>query len=338
MPRYSLAFLFLALLLVAAVATAQPTLRLRPLVRGLERPVEVTSPPNDKRLFIIEQPGRIRVVGADGKLRATPFLDIVDRVVSSGNEQGLLGLAFAPDYAKSGYFFVNYTGRGGDTYVTRFQRDPANPDKANVASELRIYFARQPFSNHNGGCMRFGPDGMLYVGLGDGGAGGDPGNRAQDLASPLGKLLRLDVRGATAQKPYAVPADNPFVKQKGALPEIWAYGLRNPWRFAFDRQNGDLWIADVGQNKWEEVDWVTARNAPGANYGWRCREGAHAFKPKDCGGRLVEPVFEYGHDERGGYSITGGFVYRGRAYPALAGYYVCADYVSGNVWLLRPGR
>ncbi len=326
------------------------------MARGLERPLEVTAPAADGRLFIVEQPGRIRIVGTDGKLRAEPFLDLTDRVLSAGNEQGLLGLAFAPDYTRTGAFFVYYTDRRGNVRISRFRVDPANPDRALIASELFIYGARKPFSNHNGGCLRFGPhDGLLYAGLGDGGAGGDPGNRAQNLTSPLGKLLRLDVSAATAQQPYRIPPDNPFAagvapasgqKKKGSvpLPEIWAWGVRNPWRFAFDRQTHDLWIGDVGQNQWEEIDVLPAQGQDGprggANLGWRCREGRHEFSDRCAGApggvsAAIEPVFEYGHDDAGGYSVTGGTVYRGRAAPALTGYYVCADYVSGRVWLLR---
>lgn len=335
---------------------AFPTLTLQPVARELERPLEVTAPAGDSRLFIVEQPGRIRVVGANGKLRRDAFLDLTDRVLSAGNEQGLLGLAFAPDYARTGFFFVYYTDRRGNIRISRFRVDPADPDRALTASELFIYGARKPFSNHNGGCLRFGPhDGLLYAGLGDGGAGGDPGNRAQDLTSPLGKLLRFDVRAATQAQPYRVPPDNPFAaarpatdgkkKPKAApLPEIWAWGLRNPWRFAFDPETRDLWIGDVGQNQWEEIDLLPApaRGGPagGVNFGWRCREGRHEFSERCAGApggvsNALEPVFEYGHDDAGGYSVTGGAVYRGRAAPALTGYYVCADYVSGRVWLLR---
>ncbi|MBC7448982.1 MAG: PQQ-dependent sugar dehydrogenase [Hymenobacteraceae bacterium] len=332
-----------------------PTLTLHSVARGLERPLEVTAPAADPRLFVVEQPGRIRVIGKDGKLRLEPFLDITDRVLSAGNEQGLLGLAFAPDYARTTHFFVYYTDRRGDIRVSRFRADPAAADRALVASELFIYGARKPFANHNGGCLRFGPhDGLLYAGLGDGGAGGDPGNRAQDLTSPLGKLLRFDVSAATTQQPYQIPAGNPFAanppatspKKRGTapLPEIWAWGVRNPWRFAFDRQTHDLWIGDVGQNQWEEIDLLPSRGSggprAGTNMGWRCREGLHAFSERcpgaPAGGRTVlDPVFEYGHDDAGGYSVTGGSVYRGRTAPALTGYYVCADYVSGRVWLLR---
>ena len=336
-----------------APPTPFPTLTLRAVARGLEHPLEVTAPAADPRLFVVEQPGRIRVVGADGKLRATPFLDITDRVLSTGNEQGLLGLAFAPDYARTGAFFVHYSDRRGNTRVSRFLADPTDPDRALIASELPIYGAKQPFANHNGGALRFGPhDGFLYLGLGDGGAAGDPFNNAQDLTSPLGKLLRFDVRAASVQQPYRIPPGNPFAaaatattkrKRPAPLPEIWAWGLRNPWRFAFDRETHDLWIGDVGQNLWEEIDLIAAINgapAGGANFGWRCREGRHEFK-NSCAGApggvtaALEPVFEYGHDDAGGYSVTGGTVYRGRAVPALTGFYVCADYVSGRIWLLR---
>jgi hypothetical protein len=272
---------------------------------------------------VVEQPGRIRVI-RDGRLLPAPFLDITDKV-AYGGEQGLLGLAFHPHYATNGRFYVDYTDRHGDTRVEGYVASPT-ADTADRASAHQVLFVAQPYANHNGGDVLFGPDGMLYVGMGDGGSGGDPHGNGQNLGTLLGKLLRLDVDGAA---PYAVPADNPFVGRQGARPEIWAYGLRNPWRLAFDRTAGLLYIADVGQNLWEEVD-VAPAAAKGLDYGWNRMEGAHCYGMGLCSREgLTLPVLEYGHGE--GCAIVGGFVYRGRAVPALAGQYVYSDYCSG--WL-----
>jgi glucose/arabinose dehydrogenase len=307
--------------------TETPGLTLRRVVTGLRSPVWVTSPPGDThRLFVVEQEGRIRIV-KDGQLLPTPFLDLRDRV-RSGGERGLLSVAFHPDYARNGRLFVDFTDRNGDTRIDRFQvtRDP---DRADPASGTRLLFIRQPYANHNGGLVMFGLDRMLYVGMGDGGSGGDPHGNGQNLGSRLGKLLRLDVDHGD---PYAVPGDNPFAHRTGAAPEIWAFGLRNPWRYSFDPPSGLLYIADVGQNKWEEIDAVPARSA-GLNFGWNRMEGAHDFKGREPIAGLTPPIEEYGHDE--GCSITGGFVYRGHALPALVGCYFFADYCSGWVRSLR---
>jgi glucose/arabinose dehydrogenase len=278
----------------------------------------------------------VRVVEG-GKVREAPFLDVSSRV-SRGSEQGLLSLAFHPEYAKNGRFFVSFTDRRGDTRVVERRVSPEDPDRADASFEREILYVAQPYSNHNGGLILFGPDGKLYIGLGDGGSGGDPHGNGQNLACLLGKLLRIDVDAAPAPgKAYAIPPDNPFADGRGrARPEIWAYGLRNPWRYSFDRATGDLYIADVGQNLWEEVDVAPAARRGGENYGWNVMEGLHPFRRPRGGGpapALVAPVVEYGHDA--GCSITGGFVYRGEAIPALRGVYFYADYCSGMIRSFR---
>lgn len=299
--------------------------RLQMVVEGLERPVDLTSPAGDARLFVVEQPGRIRIL-RDGNLLPEPFLDIVSRVESGGNEQGLLGLAFHPDFATNGYFFVNFTSRdGGSTRVERFRVSDANPDLADPASAAPVIAFEQPYRNHNGGQVLFGPDGMLYIPTGDGGSRGDPQNRALDPTSLLGKMLRIDVDGG---QPYAIPADNPYADRTDGQPEIWAIGLRNPWRVAFD--NGNLYIADVGQNAYEEISVVPA-DEPGLNFGWNELEGTHCYPPGSTCERegTVLPVIEYPRSQ--GISITGGYVYRGEDIPALRGQYLYADF--GQDWI-----
>lgn len=326
----------LAMLVLAAPALAREPappwvrrdgVRLVLVASGLDQPVGLASPPGDPRLFVVEQGGRIRVI-AGGRLLPQPFLDVSDRI-SKGGERGLLGLAFHPDFARNGAFFVNWTDRDGHTRVMRF-RAGRDSNRADPASMRPVLFVEQPFANHNGGCLAFGPDGKLYVGMGDGGSGGDPRGYAQNLGSLLGKLLRLDVdRGV----PYAIPADNPFRRRAGARGEIWALGLRNPWRFSFDRATGDLWIGDVGQNRWEEVHHASSAT-PGINYGWNLMEGLHPFQRRDVpSAGLTAPILEYSHDE--GCSITGGYVYRGRSVPALRGAYVFSDYCRGWIRSFR---
>jgi glucose/arabinose dehydrogenase len=296
---------------------------------GLDQPVDLQHA-GDDRLFLVEQPGRIRVLRGS-ELLPEPFLDLRDRVGARGSEQGLLGLAFHPSFADNGLFFVNYTDRSGDSVVARLQADPG-ADRADPARETVLLRVGQPFSNHNGGGMAFGPDGYLYIGLGDGGSAGDPQGNAQRLDTLLGKLLRLDV---DAGEPYAVPPDNPF-REGGARPEIWAYGLRNPWRFAFDPLRGDLFIADVGQNAWEEVNVLPAGAPGGANFGWNLREGTQPFAGGAAPAGALDPVAEYSHAL--GCSITGGVVVRDPALPAWSGVYLYGDYCSGRVWgLLRTG-
>jgi glucose/arabinose dehydrogenase len=299
---------------------------------GFSRPVAVRQARDGSgRLFVVEQDGRIVVV-EEGTVRNEPFLDIVSHVQSGGNEQGLLGLAFHPKFEENGYLFVDYThdpaGSGPDvTRVSRFTVSAEDPNLADPGSEVVLLQFDQDFSNHNGGELQFGPDGYLYIATGDGGSARDPNARAQDLGSFLGKLLRIDVDGGT---PYAVPPDNPFVNTPAARPEIWAYGLRNPWRFSFDRATGDLFIGDVGQNEIEEIDLQPASSSGGENYGWSCREGDSQVDFNPCDGSpLIAPILVYNHQL--GCSVTGGYRYRG-AITAMNGLYVFGDYCSGRIW------
>ena len=288
---------------------------------GLESPLFLTAPPGDARLFVLEQPGRVRVIKA-GKLLSAPYLDI-SADVSFGGERGLLGLAFHPRYASNGYFYLDYTDRHGDTRIVRF-RVSSDPDRADAASAKVLLTIAQPYANHNGGMVAFGADGMLYIGMGDGGSGGDPQRNGQNLQSLLAKLLRIDVDHG---EPYAIPRENPYA-HGGGRGEIWASGLRNPWRYSFDRAAPWLYIADVGQNKFEEVNVADARKA-GLDYGWNAREGLHAFSQTKPAAALTDPVIEYGHGD--GCSVTGGYVYRGKALGELAGTYFFSDYCRG--WL-----
>jgi glucose/arabinose dehydrogenase len=312
---------------------AEVRLALQQVGSGLQRPVYLTSPPGDPRLFVIEQAGRIRVI-RDGQTLQQPFLDITGQVTNlggMGDERGLLGLAFHPRYADNGFFYVNYTDRSGNTRVERYTRS-GDPDVADPGSARFILGVNQPFGNHNGGQLLFGPDGMLYIATGDGGGGGDPQNNAQRLVNLLGKMLRIDVDGGD---PYAIPPDNPFVGQSDARPEIWAYGLRNPWRNAFDRGSNLFFIADVGQNREEEINAVD-RSAGGLNFGWRIMEGRSCFNPAtncDQSG-LTMPVHTY-PTSGGNCAVTGGFVYRGSAIPQIAGLYFFSDYCRGGLRSLR---
>ena len=301
---------------------------LQRVAEGLSFPLYVTAPTGDPRIFIVEKDGLIKVLEA-GSVLAAPFLDLTDQV-SRGSEQGLLSIAFHPNYASNGRFFVNYTDRNGDTQIVEF-RVSSDPDRADPSPVRTILSIEQPFSNHNGGLVLFGPDGKLWIGMGDGGSGGDPQENAQNLGTLLGKLLRIDVDGAA---PYTVPADNPFVGRPGARGEVWAYGLRNPWRFAFDRETGDLYIADVGQNRLEEVNAVRGPGR-GLNYGWDVMEGSECFEPSQGCDQddLTLPVVDYDHGD--GCSISGGYVYRGDAIPDLRGTYFYSDYCSGFVRSFR---
>ena len=304
---------------------------LQEVASGLSFPLALTAPPGDPRLFIVEKGGAVRIV-REGVLLPTPFLDLGGRV-STGAEQGLLDLAFDPAYATNGRFIVHYTDVNGNTTVSSFRVMAGDPDQADPASETVLLTAEQPFANHNGGRILFGPDGMLYIGLGDGGSGGDPGGRGQSLAELLGDILRVDVTTGTS---YTIPPDNPFAGRTDARPELWSVGLRNPWRFDFDPATGDLYIADVGQNAWEEVDVATAAQGAGrgTNFGWNIMEGTHCYAAATCDTTgLVLPVLEYPHSE--GCSISGGYVYRGAAIPELQGHYFYADYCSGWVRSFR---
>lgn len=298
----------------------------RLILNGLAQPVGLANAGDGSgRLFIVEQSGVIRVF-RDNEILVKPFLDISLQVSCCG-ERGLLGLAFHPEYNQNGFFFINYTDINGNTVISRFQVSD-DVDQANLSSETKLLIVEQPFPNHNGGSLAFGPEGYLYLGLGDGGSGGDPLSNAQNTNVLLGKLLRLDVdRGDL----YAIPPDNPFVSGGGA-PEVWVTGLRNPWRFSFDQLTGDLYIGDVGQGSWEEIDFFPADNSGGVNFGWNYKEGAHPYAasgpPEDI--VFTDPVAEYGRDQ--GYSVIGGVVYRGAELHEWQGIYFYGDYGSGFIW------
>jgi glucose/arabinose dehydrogenase len=294
-----------------------------PVVSGLRSPVDLQNA-GDSRLFIVEQRGVIHVLDESG-LRDEPFLDIRDSVFDTGNEQGLLGLAFSPNFVADGFFFVNYTRGTGDTVISRFRFD-TEPNRADPESETVLLTINQPYANHNGGGMVFGPDGYLYIGTGDGGAQGDPEGRAQNLDSLLGKILRLDVLGG---EPYTIPPDNPFASG-GGRPEVWALGLRNPWRSAFDSATGDFYIADVGQSQWEEVNFLPGGSPGGSNFGWDLREGWASYEG-DSSPAFTDPVAVYSHAE-GGCSVTGGVVVRDPALPEWQGIYLYGDFCSGLIW------
>jgi glucose/arabinose dehydrogenase len=318
-------------------AAAVPAIALSRVATGLSNPLFVTaSPDSTGRLFILEKTGRIRIL-AKGALLATPFLDI-HTLVSTGSEQGLLGLAFPPTFPTSHKFYVDYTNTSGNTIVAEYRTSATNGNVADKATRRVILTVTQPYANHNGGMLAFSAAGYLYVGLGDGGNGGDPGNRAQSTTTLLGKILRLDVSGTTSTHNYRIPSSNPFVGRTG-WDEIFQYGVRNPWRFSVDRVTGDLWIGDVGQDSWEEVDHAVKTSSgpgPGVNWGWRVMEGSHCYNPAtgcSTSGK-VRPVAEYSHASNGRCAITGGYVYRGTAIPALAGMYVFGDYCSGEMFAI----
>ncbi len=333
MPVFIRLFILqVALLLIPSDAYPQVAVELVEFANGLARPVSIAHA-GDSRLFIVEKRGTIRIVGENGNVKPGFFLDIRNRVDDSASEKGLLGLAFHPDYMQNGFFYVNYTN-ANETVVARYSVDAENPDIAIAASEFILLTQSQPFTNHNAGDIHFGPDGYLYIGFGDGGSAGDPGNRSQNPMTWLGKMLRIDVDGG---EPYLVPEDNPFVGDPTYLPEIWATGLRNPWRFSFDRLTGDMYIADVGQNEWEEIHVQPADSPGGENYGWRCYEGFEQFNVSQCdlNTDFTEPVHVYRHSVENGCSITGGFVYRSQIPGFLAnGRYVYTDFCSGQIWML----
>lgn len=333
---FTIALLFSSFASLSEVSAQTPALELafEEFATGVEAPVSITHNGVDAGLlFVVEQAGTIAIVD-EGVSGDAKFLDIVDRVGSEGSEQGLLGLAFAPDFETSRLFYVMYTDLDGNEVVSRFT---ANEDglAADPASEEQLIYQEDFAANHNGGQLAFGPDGFLYIALGDGGGGGDPEENGQDLTTLLGKILRIDVDPANAAngEAYAIPADNPFVDNAEAATEIWAYGLRNPWRFSFDSETGELFIGDVGQGEIEEIDYAPAGEG-GQNYGWNLMEGTTCFETSDCDPEtegLELPIAEYTH-EVGGCSVTGGYVYRGEAYPDLVGTYIYGDYCSGLIW------
>jgi glucose/arabinose dehydrogenase len=311
-------------------AVSTGTIKLTPVASGLSSPVLITSAHDGTgRLFIVEQTGRIRVL-AGGSVLSTPLLDIRSSV-SNGGEQGLLGLAFHPNFRNNHKFYVDFTNLSGNTVIREYRTSTANPNRVAAGSGRTLLQIHQPFSNHNGGNLAFGPDGLLYIGMGDGGSGGDPGNRAQSKDTLLGKMLRINVNTRTGSKAYGIPKSNPYVGKPGRN-EIYQRGLRNPWRFSFDRSTGKLWIGDVGQNRYEEID---RGGRAGTNWGWRQMEGYHCYLPSSGCSRSGKalPVLNYAH-AAGRCAVTGGYVYRGSAIPALKGWYVFGDYCSGEIWAI----
>lgn len=316
------------LVLLFSTFVFSQTIGIVPFATGFNNPIEIANA-GDTRLFIVEQSGVIKVLNSNGTTNATPFLNITS-LVSCCGERGLLGLAFHPNYATNGFFYVNYTNTAGNTVIARYSVS-SNPDVANTTGTI-LMTINQPFSNHNGGTIKFGPDGYLYIGMGDGGSGGDPGNRAQNINELLGKMLRIDVNSGS---PYGIPPTNPYAGATPGADEIWAIGLRNPWKFSFNRLNGDLWIADVGQDQIEEINKVSS-TAAGLNYGWRCYEGNAAYNTTGCAAMstMTFPVAQYTHASTGGCSITGGYVYTGSTYPAMQNKYFFADYCVNRIGMV----
>lgn len=322
------------LLLIAPIFVfSQPLISFQPVVSGLSQPVYmVEANDSSHQLFIVERTGKIRI-WKNNSLLPTAFLDVTSIITAANAEQGLLSMAFHPAYKDLGYFFIYYTNTAGAITIARYRR--TNDNIADPSSGVVLLTIPKRFSNHNGGHLLFGPDGYLYFATGDGGSGGDPDNNAQKPQSLLGKMLRIDVNNPVTPF-YKIPPTNPFVGSTSIKEEIIATGLRNPWRWSFDKQTGDIWLADVGQNLWEEVNLVTASNRMNKDYGWSCFEGTHAYKSCVAKPNNVSPIFEYPHNNTtGGFSITGGYVYRGSEFPSLQGYYICSDFVSGNGWLIK---
>lgn len=334
-------FLLAALLVSSAQLPAQIDLQLELISDAFGGITDIANA-GDDRLFVVEKAGRIRILQANGQINNTAFLDISGQVSTDG-ERGLLGLVFHPDYPNNGYFFINYTNKDGNTVLARYQVASGDPALADPNSESILLTINQPYDNHNGGDLNFGPDGYLYISTGDGGSGGDPQDKAQDLTTLLGKILRIDVNSGPGSDPdyslgsgYTIPNDNPLIDGAGGtLDEIWALGLRNPWRFSFDRQSGDMWIGDVGQEQLEEINFEPAGSPGGLNYGWRCYEGSQTYNLTNCGAAssYTFPAYEYGHDV--GCSVNGGYVYRGKDYPSLYGLYLYSDYCTGRIWSLK---
>lgn len=322
--------IFTFLISVVSFYSYSQTVALTPFATGFSSPVEIAHPANDARLFVVQQTGAIRILNPNGTINSTNFLTLTPNTISSGGERGLLGLAFHPNYATNGYFYVNYTNTAGNTVIARYTVS-TDANIANATSASIILTVNQPFSNHNGGSIKFGPDGFLYIGMGDGGDGGDPGNRAQNINENLGKMLRIDVNGTA---PYGIPPTNPYVGISGN-DEIWAVGLRNPWKFSFNRLNGDLWIADVGQNAVEEINRTVSPLPTNLNFGWRCYEGNVIFNNAGCVAQsvLTMPVAQYSHSN--GCSITGGYEYTGATFPNFIGNYFFADYCSNKIGILN---
>src|SRR6266700_2020399 len=329
----NISFIIIVLqLLPGPRSIGQPALNFNPLLTGLSSPVDIVNAGDGtNRLFIVEKTGQIRIYEGSALL-ASPFIDLTDSITSGGSEQGLLSLVFDPNYGTNRTFFVYYT-RSSDGAVTiaRFQTSLSNPDSADRSTGVILFTIPKPHgqTNHNGGKLNFGPDGYLYFGIGDGGGAGDADNLAQNGNALQGKILRINVNNVNAPPYYTIPPDNPFISSPTIRHEIWAMGLRNPWRWSFDRSTQDIWIADVGQNAWEEVNVIPAGTAGGLSFGWRCYEGINPFNTAGCQplSSYTSPIFEYPHNNStGGFAVTGGYVYRGTDFPAMAGYYITADY------------
>ncbi len=331
--------IYLSLLVVITSISTQaqtPELEFVEWQSGFDDPIAIVNA-GDDRLFIVEQKGVIKVVD-DGNI--STFMNIQNIVNDGDSEQGLLGLAFHPNYATNGYFYINYTNNtstgstGNQTSISRFSVSPTDANEGDASSEEVVILIDQPYWNHNGGSVNFGPDGYLYIGMGDGGSGGDPDGNGQNMLSHLGKILRLDVDNGS---PYSIPASNPFVGANGYAEEIWASGVRNPWKFSFDKTTGDLWIGDVGQNAWEEIDFQSASSDGGLNFGWNCYEGDAPYSSAGCNDTYTFPIHTYVNDGFGGTSgcsVTGGYVYRGSSYPNFVGHYVFGDYCSGKIYTI----
>lgn len=323
--------LLFTILLTNLKLSGQINLKLSLISKNFNKISNITNS-GDDRMFVVEQTGKIRIVKFGGEIQASPFLDLESKVLFAG-EMGLLGLAFHPQFKTNGYFFINYIDKNQKTVLARYRVSQTDSTVADTSTATTLITFAQPYSNHNGGDLHFGPDGYLYISSGDGGSGGDPQDRGQNLTTFLGKILRIDVDSG---QPYSIPAGNLFADGPGGnIDEIWSYGLRNPWRFSFDHQTGDMWIADVGQNAYEEINLEPAGSTGGKNYGWRCYEGNHSYNLLNCTdiNTITFPVFEYSHSE--GCSVTGGFVYRGTQFPVLQGRYLYADFCAGKIWSLR---